>query len=301
MQSYADCWRALPCGSPSTSHVANRISGSTHQLSVPEIPFQASSLPLLSRSRIGSPKPPSTPPKRKPQPVFTPRSTPLDLKKLETPISVPSPASPTLEISLQALTPPPTPIPFSRFSQAPSTPGLSSGSSSCTPTRYQSRLLTPVTPTHIRYDERGLPVDYLSPAYPGPIPDQVISPWSNISGSQGRSTQKIPQTPMPTTHSMPFRTLYPPIQAVAQSLPDVMYAKPKMLHHISSDGGPVAAMKRYPIASRKDETISGMSLFLHCPKKRVPHYSMDRVRREGEIAVEWNKLLKLSSESVTGS
>ena len=302
MQSYADCWKGKQVGSPANRNDPKSNPSSTSQHVGPPIPFQASSLPLLSRPRIGSPKAPSTPPKRKLQPVFTPRSTPLIHKRPPTPTPIFLPPSPSLLVELHpdALTPPPTPIPFSRFSQAPSTPGLSSGSTSCTPIRHQSRLLTPITPTHIRYDERGLPVDYLSPAHPGLSHDRLaqdVSPWSVLSEFQAPHSQKMAPTPMSLTTSIPYRTIYLSAQTLVQPSPEVVYSKPKMLHHISSDGGPISAMKRYLNASREDETISGMSLFLHCPKKRVPHYSMERVRKERKIAMEWKKLSRLSSKS----
>lgn len=302
MQSYADCWRGIQFGSPSSRSEPKSNPSSTSQHVDPAIPFKASSLPLLSRPRITSPKGPFTPPKRKLQPVFTPRSTPLIHKRPSTPTPISLPPSPSLLVDLHpdALTPPPTPIPFSRFSQAPSTPGLSSGSSSCTPIRHQSRLLTPVTPTHIRYDERGLPVEHLSQVYPGPSHDRLaqdVSPWSAPYEFHALPSEKIPLTPMSLTTSIPYQTLYPSAQTLVQPSPEVVYSKPKMLHHISSDGGPISAMKRYLNAYREDETISGMSLFLHCPKKRVPHHSMERVRKEREIAIEWNKLSRLSSKS----
>jgi hypothetical protein len=72
-------------------------------------------------------------------------------------------------------------------------------------------------------------------------------------------------------------------------------AVPKLLHHISSEGGPISALNIYILASKQDPSLSGMSLFLHCPKKRVPHQGTERIRKERKIAMEWNDLPQISS------
>jgi hypothetical protein len=253
------------------------------------IPFRASSLPLLARPRIRSPNPPSTPKKSKP--IFTPRSILLTPSRKR--CSTPAPES------NQFLTPPPTPTPFSSFSQTPTTPGLSS-TCSTSPTR-SSRLVTPITPTHIRYDDRGMPrydSGYQVRSSSPETPMNVFRPWLDNGGLEDQETlrRKIPPTPKSMTKT-PWDMVYPP-QQVEEVLIDPIRAHPKMLHHVSSDGGSLAALKRYIVTSKDEKSISGMSLFLHCPKKRVPLHSIERIRKERKLALEWSQLLKVSGEYI---
>ena len=254
-------------------------------------PFRSSSLPLFARSRIGSP-PPSTPPRRL-KAIFTPRSIPL----------TPTPRRETTPVpQVQLLTPPPTPIPFSTFSEPPTTPGLSFGSQSSlsTPRSTRTRLITPITYTHIRYDERGL-VRGDSDYGWSPVTAVQYDPWSNYRGLEDQEAllRKM-QLPYTTAHFIPWSQLPAEIEQVEEVVLDKPRPRPKMLHHVSSDGGPVAALKRY-MSATKDEDLGGMSLFLHCPKKRVPLHSKERIRKESKITLEWNQILRVSSESPLGS
>jgi len=279
MQIHPDHWNTRP-NSPSGCSVSRNT----------KTPFRASSLPLFARSRIRSP-PPSTPPKKS-QAAFTPRSTPLN-------------PTPRREITplpqVQLFTPPPTPIPFSTFSEPPTTPGLtlSSQSSFSTPRSTRTRLITPITPTHIRYDERGIARD--EPVFGwSPVTAVQYDPWSNYGGleDQEDSLRKM-QIPNPTGHLIPWCESPAATRQVEEVVLDVPRARPKMLHHVSSDGGPIAALKRY-ISATKDEGLGGMSLFLHCPKKRVPLHSIERIRKERKIALDWNQTLRVSSEAPPG-
>lgn len=276
MQSF-DYWPSRP-DSPSGCTVQPNSS----------IPFRVSSLPLFARARIRSP-PPSTPPKKF-KPMFAPRSIPL------TPTSIPRYTTPPLE-EKELLTPPPTPIPFSTFSQPPTTPGLSfdTGTSLATPSSRGTRLITPITPTHIRYDERGIARDDSEYGWSPLIPVRY-DPWSNYGGFEDQEAllRKM-QSPTTTNLTAPWYGIRPAIEQVEEVTLDIPRARPKMLHHVSSDGGPIAALKRYILAC-KDEELGGMSLFLHCPKKRVPDHSIARIRKERKIAMEWNQLLRVSSE-----
>jgi hypothetical protein len=276
MQTQSDYWKTRP-NSPSGCSVSRKCN----------IPFRASSLPLFARSRIRSP-PPSTPPKKS-RTIFTPRSTPLTPtpKREITPVP-----------QVQLLTPPPTPIPFSTFSDPPTTPGLtsSSQSSAITPRSTRTRLITPITPTHIRYDERGL-VRGDSDYGWSPVTAVQYDPWSNYGGTEDQEVllQKM-QSPISKTQYLPWYDLPVQTRQVEEVVLDIPRPRPKMLHHVSSDGGPIAALKRY-ISATKDEDLGGMSLFLHCPKKRVPLHSIERIRKERKIALEWNQIFRVSSES----
>jgi hypothetical protein len=270
-----------------------------------QIPFQAAKLPLLARPRIRSPSTPSTSPKTKIYPTFAPRSTPLTPPQPDNPERQDLGSIGSIldhgEKSNQLPTPPPTPIPFSSFSQIPSTPGLGFGgstTSASTPRRDRglTRLLTPVTPTHIRYDETGRPLA-------GSSPGQQVenSRWSSYNFA-GIPDEKIPQTPVSLCRPTPPLSVLrsaperPILECNTTAVPRLdNNAVPKLLHHVSSEGGPISALKRYVLASKQDPRLSGMSLFLHCPKKRVPHRSTERIRKLRKIAMEWNNLLRISS------
>jgi hypothetical protein len=254
------------------------------------IPFRASSLPLFARSRIRSP-PPSTPPKKS-QATFTPRSIPL----AQTPRREITPVP-----QVQLLTATPTPIPFSTYSEPPTTPGLSLGSQSSlsTPRSTRTRLITPITPTHIRLDERGL-VRGDSDYGWSPVTAVQYDPWSNYGGLEDQEALlQTMHSPISKAQYLPWYDLPVQTRQVEEVVLDIPRPRPKMLHHVSSDGGPVAALKRY-ISATNDEELGGMSLFLHCPKKRVPLHSKERIRKERKIAVEWNQILRVSSESSPG-
>jgi hypothetical protein len=107
------------------------------------------------------------------------------------------------------------------------------------------------------------------------------------------------QSPISRAQYVPWYDLPVQTRQVEEVVLDIPRGRPKMLHHVSSDGGPVAALKRY-ISATKDEDLGGMSLFLHCPKKRVPLHSIERIRQERKIALEWDQILRLSSESSPG-
>ena len=276
MQIHPDDWNTRP----------NSTSGCSVSRNT-KTPFRASSLPLFARSRIRSP-PPSTPPKKS-QVTFTPRSTPLN-------------PTPRREITplpqVQLLTPPPTPIPFSTFSEPPTTPGLSlsSQSSFSTPRSTRTRLITPIAPTHIRYDERGIARDESDYGW-SPVTAVQYDPWSNYGGLEDpEALLRKMQSPHSKAQYVPWYDLPIQTRQVEEVFLDAPRARPKMIHHVSSDGGPIAALKRY-ISATKDEGLGGMSLFLHCPKKRVPLHSIERIRKERKIALDWNQILRLSSES----
>jgi len=254
------------------------------------IPFRASSLPLLARSRIRPPNPPSTPPKKS-EPNFKPRSIPLKSRispRDTTPLSGP----------VQLITPPPTPIPFSSFSQPPTTPGLSLTSTcSSTPIRG-TRLLTPITPTHIRYDDTGLPLNHGHECLSTSLETvKIFAPWSNYGSLEDQEAllRKMPPTPRSIT-KVPWDTSYAPHQ-VDLAVIDLSRPKAKTLHHVSSDGGPIAALERYIFAFESERDLGGMSLFLNCPKKRVPFHSISKIRKERRIAMEWNRILRCSGMS----
>jgi hypothetical protein len=281
MQIHPDCWVVRP-KSPSGCIVSRKSN----------IPFRASSLPLFARSRIRSP-PPSTPPKKS-KIMFAPRSTPLTPTSRREITPVPQ---------VQLLTPPPTPIPFSTFLEPPTTPGLtiSSQSSLSTPRSTRTRLITPITPTHIRYNERGL-VRGDSDYGWSPVTAVQYDPWSNYGALEDQEAllRKMQmQSPISKAQYVPWYNLPVQTRQVEEVVLDIPRPRPKMLHHVSSDGGPVAALKRY-ISATKDEGLGGMSLFLHCPKKKVPLHSIERIRKERKIALEWNQILRVSSEFPLG-
>jgi len=105
------------------------------------------------------------------------------------------------------------------------------------------------------------------------------------------------QSPISEVQYVPWNHVPVETRQIEEVLPNAPLARPKMLHHVSSDGGPLAALKRYMSATTNDEVLGGMSLFLHCPKKRVPLHSVERIRKERKIALEWNQVLRFSSES----
>jgi hypothetical protein len=72
---------------------------------------------------------------------------------------------------------------------------------------------------------------------------------------------------------------------------------PKLLHHVSSNGGLVAALKRYVHAKLLDPQLSGMSLFLHSSRRRVAFFSRKSREKERETAKEWHQMAR-SSESL---
>jgi len=104
------------------------------------------------------------------------------------------------------------------------------------------------------------------------------------------------QSPIAKAQYVPWYDLPVQTRHVEEVILEIPRGRPKMLHHVSSDGGPIAALKRY-ISATKDEGLGGMSFFLHCPKKRVPLHSIERIRKERKIALEWNQILGVSSES----
>jgi hypothetical protein len=157
-------------------------------------------------------------------------------------------------------------------------------------------LITPITPTHIRYDERG---DARDDSDYGWSPEAAVQydPWPNYGGIEDQETLLRKMQPSnPTAHFIPWNEIPAGARQVEEVIVDAHLARPKMLHHVSSDGGPIAALKRY-ISATKDEGLGGMSLFLHCPKKRVPLHSKERIWKERKIALEWNQTLRVSSES----
>jgi hypothetical protein len=161
------------------------------------------------------------------------------------------------------------------------------------------RLITPITPTHIRYDERGVAPDSSDYGW-SPVTAVQYDPWSSYGGLEDQEALlRKPQSPISKTQYLPWYDLPVQTRQVEEVILDIPRARPKMLHHVSSDGGPIAALKRY-ISATKDEGLGGMSLFLHCPKKRVPLHSIERIRKEMKIALEWNQILRVSSEFSPG-
>jgi hypothetical protein len=157
-------------------------------------------------------------------------------------------------------------------------------------------LITPITPTHIRYDERGVARGDSDYGW-SPVTAVQCDPWSNygVIEDQAALLRKIP-SPLSETRYVPWFDLPVHPRQVAEVIVDAPVARPKMLHHVSSDGGPIAALKRY-ISATKNEDLGGMSLFLHCPKKRVPLHSIERIWKERKIASEWKQILRVSGES----
>lgn len=66
------------------------------------------------------------------------------------------------------------------------------------------------------------------------------------------------QSPTTTNLHVPWYAIRPAIEQVEEVTLDIPRARPRMLHHVSSDGGPIAALNRYILAS-KDEELGGMS------------------------------------------
>jgi hypothetical protein len=160
-------------------------------------------------------------------------------------------------------------------------------------------LITPITPTHIRYDERGIARGDSDHGW-SPVTAVQYDPWSNYGGLEDQDALlQTMHSPISRTQYLPWYDLPVQTRQVEEVILDIPRGRPKMLHHVSSDGGPIAALKRY-ISAKKDEDLGGMSLFLHCPKKRVPLHSIERIRKERKIAVEWNPILRVSSESSLG-
>jgi hypothetical protein len=168
------------------------------------------------------------------------------------------------------------------------------GDSECgsPPERLSIRLLSPVTPTHLR---QPLP----PPIYPFNDWPAKDMPWIKSLLEPQPSPTKIALEPItPPTIRIPISTLTRPSPAAhtagaIQPIPD----QPALLHHVSSDGGPVAALKRYIDSKLLEPSLSGISLFLHCPKKRIVLHSTERMARERKCAKEWSKLERMAGYS----
>jgi len=264
-----------------------------------DAPFRTTTLespsephPYLSSPDLGFGHPTllSTPLKRLKH-NLKPRSIPL--KPRPSARDTTSPSGP-----VQIATPPPTPIPFSSFSQPPTTPGLSLTSTcSSTPIRG-TRLLTPITPTHIRYDDTGLPLNHGHECLSTSLETvKIFAPWSNYGSLEDQEAllREMPPTPR-SIIKVPWDISYAP-QQVDVAVIDLSRPKAKTLHHVSSDGGPIAALERYVFAFESERDLGGMSLFLNCPKKRVPFHSISKIRKERRIAMEWNRILRCSGMS----
>lgn len=161
------------------------------------------------------------------------------------------------------------------------------------PDRLSIRLLTPETPIHLRH--RLPPLDYIAE----PSRDKQtqykarlqLQPWTSVIHLTPPITPPTIRTSRLTTECST------PSGQGFRRIPSTIPIRPKLLHHVSSDGGPIAALKRYITAKHLEPSVSGMSLFLHCPKKRIALHSMGRVEKERKCAMEWSQLERVSGLS----
>lgn len=268
MQSYKQYWHSLPAEQPPRTGTARhdcsekRAKRETRSYNHQAIPFDSSRLPVIARKRIRGPL---TPP---------PKPAPPGLSQL------PQENTPLAETSFLA------PIPASNFYGTPQTPSIRSGASS---TPSSSGLLTPVTPPRlitIRIDSQTLD--------PSPTPYKSRRPdVTEVTAKDG-----IARDDTPTPRGL---VLHGPIGVRALcplgSQPRVPVLVPIILHHVSSSGGPLAALRRYDHALKPDSSLAGMSLFLNCPKKRVPFPSDTQLTKYRHVAEAWRRTMKSGGES----
>jgi hypothetical protein len=139
------------------------------------------------------------------------------------------------------------------------------------PERLSIRYLTPITPT-----QSGVRDWWNMPHTPRTIRKQPYS--------------AVPYTPsQEITSDLSLTVPFLPGQ-IANTEAQPAKSAPTLLHHVSSDGGPVAALKRYIQAKLLDPHLSGMSLFLHSPRRRVAFFCRKSRDKERETAKEWHQV-----------
>lgn len=270
MQSYMQYWNSLPVDHSERTEPDQNTSSSkrpkreTKPINPGNLPFDSSRLPVIARKRI---RPPITPP-RTPEP----NRPSIVLRRASSSIGNLSPA-PSL---------------VAPFYETPQTPSFRSGDSS---TPSGPTLLTPTSPSKlltVRVDAQEETPD-ATPALLEPIPVIELrvevrsaredTPTPRISIAQNRVSGKETSGPDSCTHG----------------------PAPIIIHHVSSSGGPLAALRRYDHAFRLDPSLSGMSLFLNCPKKRVPFSSELQLAKYRLVAEAWRKTQEAVGESVSAA
>jgi hypothetical protein len=137
-----------------------------------------------------------------------------------------------------------------------------------------------------------LSIRYLTPATP--TQSNTRCDWRDVPYTP-RTIRKQPYSAVPSTPNQTITSdLVPTMPIVSRQITstEVQPAQPapKLLHHVSSNGGPVAALKRYVQAKLLDPQLSGMSLFLHSPRRRVAFFSRKIRDKERETAKEWHQV-----------
>lgn len=223
---------------------------------VPSGPFDPTRLPLLTRKRIGRPPiPPITPPR-------STRSTASSSSRPTTPA-----LAPTSDVRSQSSVP----------SSARSCPSIDASTST-----EDSILLTPLTPLpHILAAScQTAKADLVSP---GSVwhPGEEIDPYDRL-----RHTS--PGSPSPSIR--PIRHGDSELSPETPELVDedeAPAASPIIVQHFSSIGGPASALQRFRRASLRDFELSGLSLFLFCPKRRTSFWSDDQMVKQMKEAQAW--------------
>lgn len=155
-------------------------------------------------------------------------------------------------------------------------PGLTQESS-----QTSTVLLTPI------HSSASLPRTrpIMSSKTPSKRPPLPVKYHPSLVTTQNRTSASLLTSSVPTAdHTTSDLTL--PLLAMSSMAPQAM-----QILHVSSDGGPVEALRRFLDANREQPSLSGFSLFLHCPKKRVPHRSSSRMKRQKKVVDEWNGLM----------
>lgn len=270
MQSYTEYWQTKRTVAETSSRARSEHGGKTcliHSRSrsadPQQIPFDPTRLPVIARTRIRRPVTPPPTPSRSVTATSVGSSTPVPPP---TPISSPTP----VRVS-RCYLPTPTPSLVTPSTQ-PSSPN-------------GSVLLTPVTPPlyHWPNDNCG---DLETPESPTPYaPMAKLAFWDTAVHAAQRSL--LPNAERLTAVEKNFE------------LPELDVSEPPspiLLCHTPSDGGAVAALKRYDRSLRLDPGLSGMSLFLNCPKRRVPFPSDEQLERQDKVARDWAKLRNVAGQ-----
>ena len=259
MQSYKQYWHSLPVDHSERSS-SKRTKRGSRPINPGNLPFDSSRLPVIARKRIRRP--------------MTPPRTPEPLR----PSIGPRQSSTSNVISS------PNPTPSLYFYGTPQTPSFRSSDSS---TPSGSTLLTPTTPSQgltVRIDTPEItPSDThtFTKAIPGYFVEQTTLVKLKVEARSSREDTPTPRMSMAQKQLNGQLSQGPGFRAHAQA--------PILLRHVSSSGGPLAALRRYDEALRLDSSFTGMSLFLNCPKKRVPFPSELQLAKYRLVAEAWKK------------
>lgn len=212
---------------------------------------------------------------------------------------------------------PPSPTFSSPASSLSSLPYTPSSSSSFAPSEASLSPKMPLTPLRHR-STRAVSAQRATYTLPCDLPDLSPTPsllydtnCSSQGSSQSSAVLRTPSTPVSLHLPMPWSP--PPTPSTPTKLANVRRPReempsrpmecdlfqmesdhsfrPRQLHHVSSDGGPVQALYRFLDARRSEPSLEGFSLFLHCPKKRVRSSKSGFTTRQRVVIEEWNALM----------